>query len=434
MSRVTQALLSVDNTDTDTNTNTDVVTEAAGMYVPGRHDSVVLHTHNVQPSQIVELKRIESGVLSHPSSLRIDREIETDTDTHTYTHSTQSPTAPPPPPAAAAAAVATESDTHTVTSPLKLYASIRDQRDAITLASNAMEISSAVHSIRGRREHMEDRHIAMDPDQFRLMSESKHAAQRSLFAIIDGHGGDVCAEYVRRNVPPLLNCAIKKGRTPPQALTFALTAVEQNFLEDARSLGLQQSSGACCVAAYIENNVLVIANVGDSRAVLCHAGKARALSSDHKPQRDSERLRIMKMGGYIARSRNEVTECFPGQYALRDFCANLCGAHISPYRVYPGGLAVARAIGDIGLKEYKVYSAEPEVTVTMLTPQDEFLVLACDGVWDVLSSELVIDVAKSYLRRGHEPDQVCRRITRLASQHGSTDNISVCIVQFTPPQ
>lgn len=84
--------------------------------------------------------------------------------------------------------------------------------------------------------------------------------------------------------------------------------------------------------------------MGDSRAVLCRRGQAVALSSDHKPDRPDERRRIEELGGRVARSEAEAEG--GGKCAACVVCCLQSG----PYRVYPGGLAVARTLGDIGLK------------------------------------------------------------------------------------
>jgi protein phosphatase 1L len=106
---------------------------------------------------------------------------------------------------------------------------------------------------------------------------------------------------------------------------------------------------------------LLVANVGDSRAVVCISGEAIAFSTDHKPNRTDERQRIEDAGGVVMWS--------------------------GTWRV-GGVLAVSRAFGDRLLKKYVV--ADPEIQEESITKDVEFVVLASDGLWDVVSNQNVV--------------------------------------------
>ena len=121
-------------------------------------------------------------------------------------------------------------------------------------------------------------------------------------------------------------------------------------------------AGTTCVVAVVRDDVLTVANAGDSRAVLCRRGKAVALSRDHKPMDDDERARIVKAGGFVQEGRVN------------------------------GSLALSRAIGDLEYKRSKELSARdeivtayPEIHSEKISAGDEFVVIACDGIWDVLT-------------------------------------------------
>ena len=116
--------------------------------------------------------------------------------------------------------------------------------------------------------------------------------------------------------------------------------------------------------ALLAGRELFIANAGDSRAVLCRGGTAVALSDDHKPGQPTERQRIIAAGGFLS-----------------DW-GGICRVN--------GNLSLSRAIGDLKYKmnedlhrKDQIVTAEPEVRSITLTEEDAFLVLACDGIWDV---------------------------------------------------
>merc|ERR1712060_60873 len=112
------------------------------------------------------------------------------------------------------------------------------------------------------------------------------------------------------------------------------------------------------MGALIQDAKLTVAHVGDSRGVLCRGGLAVAVTEDHKPEIEKERRRIEGLGGFVS--------------------------HIGCWRAM-GILAMSRAIGDLFLKPY--VSAEPEVRTVPLEEDDEFLVLASDGIFDVFDND-----------------------------------------------
>ena len=151
----------------------------------------------------------------------------------------------------------------------------------------------------------------------------------------------------------------------------------------------------------------MVANAGDCRAVLCRRGKAVEMSRDHKPACIRERKRIEASGGYV-------------------------------YDGYLNGqLNVARAIGDWhmeGLKDRDGGSgpltAEPEVMQRRLTEEDEFLIIGCDGIWDVFRSQNAVDFARRKLQEHNDPAICCKELVDEAMKRKSSDNVSVVVVCF----
>ncbi|CAK0785192.1 hypothetical protein CVIRNUC_008398 [Coccomyxa viridis] len=167
--------------------------------------------------------------------------------------------------------------------------------------------------------------------------------------------------------------------------------------------------GTTAVVALVGSRQLYVANCGDSRAVLCRGGVAIPLTDDHKAAREDETARVEAAGGQIL--------------------------FWNGVRVM-GVLAVSRAIGDHCLRPFVI--AQPEVTILGRRPDDEILLLASDGLWDVLSNQEACTLAKRCLRRARQRGasrQSAARIaatvlTRAAVDRGSRDNVTVVVVDL----
>ncbi|KAK6137140.1 hypothetical protein DH2020_029116 [Rehmannia glutinosa] len=161
-----------------------------------------------------------------------------------------------------------------------------------------------------------------------------------------------------------------------------------------------------------EENQLVVANAGDSRCVISRNGQAYNLSRDHKPDLEVERERILKAGGFIHAGRVN------------------------------GSLNLARAIGDMEFKQNKflpaekqVVTANPDINIVELCDEDEFIVLACDGIWDCMSSQQLVDFVREQLKSECKLSVVCEKVLdrclapSTAGGEGC-DNMTMIIVQF----
>eukprot|EP00271_Cylindrocystis_brebissonii_P022210 TRINITY_DN8443_c0_g1_i1.p1 TRINITY_DN8443_c0_g1~~TRINITY_DN8443_c0_g1_i1.p1 ORF type:complete len:721 (+),score=128.62 TRINITY_DN8443_c0_g1_i1:344-2506(+) len=132
-----------------------------------------------------------------------------------------------------------------------------------------------------------------------------------------------------------------------------------------------ETVGSTSVVAVVGAKSIIVANAGDSRAVLSRGGKAVPLSIDHKPEREDEMKRVEAAGGRVI--------------------------FWNGFRVL-GVLAMSRAIGDRYLKPYVI--SEPELTFTDRTDEDECIIMASDGLWDVVTSEVACEVARRCLADG----------------------------------
>jgi protein phosphatase 1L len=254
-----------------------------------------------------------------------------------------------------------------------------------------------VFAIQGRRPHMEDR--------FNVVTSLEHT-DTSIYGIFDGHGGEFAADYTEKTLfklimVRLLKAALSETEDDLSAmLTEEILSVDEQLLKVEKSTG--EVSGTTALVAVLRRNQLVVANVGDSRGVICdHQGNALPLSFDHKPHLVQERRRIKKAGGFIS---------FNGVWRVA------------------GILATSRALGDYPLKERQLVIAEPDIKMFDLEElKPEFMILATDGLWDAFSN----DEACAYIReRLDEPHYGAKSIVLQAYYRGSLDNITVMVVNF----
>lgn len=207
------------------------------------------------------------------------------------------------------------------------------------------------------------------------------------FAVFDGHGGPQVARYASR--------FLHKHIVGHDA--FALgdftNAIRWGFFNTDNAVRIEDLVGSevCgstgCVALVTHDRRLFIGNAGDCRAVLSSRGVAKPLSLDHKPDLPVESARIRKAGGDV----------FEGRVM--------------------GELAVSRSLGDfrfkknprLGLDEQLV-SSEPDVTVTQLGDEDELLIIACDGIWDVIGNQEAVDFCRERMALGLGLGEVCEQL------------------------
>ncbi|KAG2361708.1 PP2C-domain-containing protein [Suillus spraguei] len=264
----------------------------------------------------------------------------------------------------------------------------------------------AVSEMQGWRITMEDAHVTM------LTLEESATDKNTFFAVYDGHGGSTVARFAGKNVHKrLISEEAYREKRYDEALKKAFLGTDEDLLADPSHT--RDPSGCTAVAALItDDNKIYVANAGDSRSVLSVQGNAKPLSFDHKPSSETERKRIMEAGGYVEYGRVN------------------------------GNLALSRALGDFEFKknyalgpQKQIITADPDVTVHDITNEDEFLVLACDGIWDCLSSQAVVDFVRLKVSEGLELKEIgelmCEHCLAPDTSSGSgigCDNMTVLIV------
>ncbi|CAH1445495.1 unnamed protein product [Lactuca virosa] len=264
-------------------------------------------------------------------------------------------------------------------------------------------------SVIGRRREMEDA----------VSIEKKFVDENSrkfdFYGVYDGHGGSRVAYACRERLHKLLATEMDIENKNTEEMNWENLMVESfaKMDEEVNETDIVDSIGSTAVVAVVSDKEIVVANCGDSRAVLSRGGVTVPLSVDHKPDRPDELERIELSGGRVID--------WNGLRVL-------------------GVLATSRSIGDRQLKPYVI--AKPEVTVNKRDDADEFMILASDGLWDVISNDLACQVVRKCLdgwtcgRRSMKEhhkrttNNPAMFLTELAMARGSKDNISVIVVNL----
>ncbi|KAL3523855.1 hypothetical protein ACH5RR_016689 [Cinchona calisaya] len=288
-------------------------------------------------------------------------------------------------------------------------------------------------SVCGWRRDMEDA-VAIHP------SFSQGNPHLHFFGVYDGHGCSHVAMKCKDRMHEIVKEEIENSSDDllwKETMKRSFTRMDKEITDWSSAAGVSSTScrcelrtpqcgavGSTAVVAVVTPDKIIISNCGDSRAVLCRNGSAIPLSVDHKPDRPDELARIEEAGGRVI--------YWDGARVL-------------------GVLAMSRAIGDNYLKPYVI--SEPEVTIMERTADDDCLILASDGLWDVVSNDTACGVARMCLRSlkprsparshrndvsvssaGESSDEACSDasilLTKLALARHSTDNVSVVVVDL----
>ncbi|XP_026854133.2 protein phosphatase 1L isoform X1 [Electrophorus electricus] len=283
----------------------------------------------------------------------------------------------------------------------------------------------AVYSIQGRRDHMEDR--------FEVLTDLVNRSHPSIFAIFDGHGGEAAADYAKAHLPESLRQQLQSYEREKKDGLFSYASIlEQRILAVDRDMvekfsASHEEAGTTCLVALLSDRELTVANVGDSRGVLCDKdGNAVALSHDHKPYQLKERKRIKRAGEGLGAALIWVPLVVqhPFRFPLQR------GGFISfngSWRVQ-GILAMSRSLGDYPLKNLNVVIPDPDIlTFDLDKLQPEFMILASDGLWDAFSNEEAVRFVRERL---DEPHFGAKSIVLQSFYRGCPDNITVMVVKF----
>ena len=283
-------------------------------------------------------------------------------------------------------------------------------------------LSAGAHGEQGYRRTMEDEHVM----ELCLNTTGLGGQSCKFFGVFDGHGGTQCSIYIKDNIVDVLTSELDKidfitdvedqDEKVKRALTNTFLTVDKVFLAKCKEEGWP-NVGSTVTTLLVVGNRAYCANCGDSRTVLSRAGKAIALSKDHKPRDPVEERRIVEAGGKVYHGR-----------------------------VW-GVLAVSRAFGDADFKmgsdmldEFEISAslvvANPEFMIVDLCKEDDFVILACDGLWDVMDNDEAVQWVQKQIELQESEhayanlDQIAKSMTKVSIEElNSRDNVSIMIVK-----
>lgn len=260
-------------------------------------------------------------------------------------------------------------------------------------------------SLKGIRNQNEDKHDVI----LNINGKDTGKTDINYFGVYDGHGGKFVSKFLTKHLPPILTNKNLKYPLPSKTVSSIYTQL-QNTLKEQYKQYATHCGSTCLVVIQFKNhdaNYLNIYNTGDSRCVLCRDNLAMALTKDHKPNWPEERIRIESLGGVIKKDRG----C--DDWRIKD-------------------LSVSRAFGDIDAEPYLTNT--PDIFRYRMDKTDKFLIIACDGLWDILSNQEAVNfvLGECYdgmlQNRKNKNINIARKLAEYAIQKGSGDNVTIIIV------
>lgn len=260
-------------------------------------------------------------------------------------------------------------------------------------------------SLKGRRYNNEDKHnVFVNSDM-----KNKQLLPINFFGVYDGHGGKFVSSFLSENLHKYFINA--KPENFPFGKKYICNVFDniQNTLKNKHKSEARQCGSTCLALIHYvaeSQNYINIINVGDSRCILCRDNLAIPLTKDHKPNWPEEKRRIGLAGGSVY---------FDG----------------SDYRIKD--LSVSRAVGDIDAEPYVI--SKPEVYKYKIEKNDKFIVMGCDGLYDCLSNQDIIDYILNEfydenMIRINKQINIAKKLGEYAIQNGTTDNVTAVIIFF----
>mmetsp|Transcript_22661 Transcript_22661/g.89655 ORF Transcript_22661/g.89655 Transcript_22661/m.89655 type:complete len:1045 (+) Transcript_22661:264-3398(+) len=222
----------------------------------------------------------------------------------------------------------------------------------------------------------------------------------SFFGVYDGHSGKFGSVYTRSQLISQIFRHPDFHTEPDKAFVDAFTLTDKliNDIEERENFDCGTTAISCCIRDHKE---MLISNVGDCEGFTCRAGQPVRMAVAHRPSDEDEKARIKALGGAVV--------------------------WFGTWRVN-GMLAVSRSLGDNSVKNLVI--ATPDTSRLEVTDEDEFLVCASDGIWDVLDFPGAIEIVYNTLREGKGRKACCNEICQEALRRGTKDNVTVVVIFF----
>nr|XP_057935621.1 integrin-linked kinase-associated serine/threonine phosphatase 2C [Doryrhamphus excisus] len=274
---------------------------------------------------------------------------------------------------------------------------------------------------RGERDEMQDAHVLLPDMSPCLAALPSQVSQVSYFAVFDGHGGARASRFAAEHLHHTLAKKFPQGETDnldkliKKCLLDTFRQTDEDFLKKASSQKPAWKDGSTATCMLVLDDVVYVANLGDSRAVLCRmeaeggATATLALSKEHNPTIYEERMRIQRAGGTVRDGR------------------------------VLGVLEVSRSIGDGQYKRCGVIST-PDLRRCQLTSNDRFIILACDGLFKVFSADEAVKFVLDIFQEGgadqklmdkeEQFEAACQQLASEAVRRGCADNVTVILVSI----
>ncbi|CAI5755603.1 unnamed protein product [Candida verbasci] len=301
---------------------------------------------------------------------------------------------------------------------------------------NYEKISYCIGSMQGYRLSMEDAHnVLINEDQSIIV-----------FGVFDGHGGDQCSKYLAENLPKYIFKRLNhhhkshKNQNPWSNPQNVIHLLKNSFFKLDHDLYSKQhqfdliNCGSTGIIIVIINSIIYVANTGDSRCIISIKGKPKTLSFDHKPNNMSERVRIENSNGYII--NNRVNEILALSRAFGDFKFKL------QFLQNTRNEYLQKNMNNLNKKlihlppELFQVTVEPDVLLYDYKVQNlpEFIVIACDGIWDCFKNGQLIQLIRDKLVLGWRLNKIVEHIlnTSLSLSNHFTgvgyDNMTIIII------
>ena len=212
----------------------------------------------------------------------------------------------------------------------------------------------------------------------------------SLFGIFDGHGGNDVVKYIKNRLPEIIKSYLEKNNSIEDSFTFAFNKIDEEL-----KFYDSEHTGSTATLVVFQNNKIYCANVGDSTAFIIYDNFIKKISTDHKCSDPKEEERIILSGGKVTKNR------------------------------VMGQLVLSRCLGDLYCKKYGV-SNIPDISENKLERNIKYIVIASDGVWDVVGENDLMNLSKNR----KNADGFCKDLVKLAIDKDTKDNVSCIVISF----